>query len=617
MDVRTWTTISRLLDDALDLPPAAREHGCAAWVRNTRRCARASRRCSTRRDSMDSAAFLATLPKFAVGGRRRRRGRRAAGRRGDRVRTACCTILASGGQGSVWLAERADGVLTRPVALKLPHGLAYRPGLAERMTRERDILAALTHPHIARLYDAGVTGAGEPYLALEYVDGLPIDRYAAEHGLTVAARVRLFLQVARAVAYAHRQLVIHRDLKPANILVTGAGEVRLLDFGIAKLLGTDGPGDSTLTVESGRALTLQYASPEQVRQEPLGVATDVYSLGVVLFELLTGVRPYDAAARVGRGRRASDPRRGAAAGQHPRDYARPAQDAGWRPRHDAGQGAQEGAGGALSVGRGAGRRPRALARRPAGAGAAGFARLPAAEVHRPPPRRGRGGGDCAGGRSWPAPASPCGRRRSPAPSATRRSASRSAPAPRASSCSRCCNRHRRRGRSLPPSCWIAVRRNSTAPRTWTRGCSPSCATRSPPTICASTRPIASWRCWPRAPTAPAGLGTSTWRRGRRVRRGVVDGLSRPAGRAAAGRRGRTAPGRRRPAVVLGRHRLPARSRPAARSRGAIRRGDCAVRSPLAGLAGADGDDVDATQPALVAALRSLQPGRADRATRCG
>ena len=134
------------------------------------------------------------------------------------------------------------------------------------MTRERDILAALNHPHIARLYDAGVTAAGEPYLALEYVDGLPIDRYAATTASAVPERVRLFLQVVRAVAYAHGQLVIHRDLKPANILVTGGGEARLLDFGIAKLLGTTAPGDSTLTVESGRALSLPYASPEQIRQ---------------------------------------------------------------------------------------------------------------------------------------------------------------------------------------------------------------------------------------------------------------------------------------------------------------------------------------------------------------
>jgi len=199
--------------------------------------------------------------------------------------------LGAGGMGTVWLAERADGTLQRQVAVKLPlHGWAR--GVAERLEQERDTLAALEHPNIARLYDAGVTSAGRPYLAMEYVDGIPIDQYAAEHHLPVRARLQLIQQVTRAVAYAHGRLIVHRDLKPSNILVTRQGEVRLLDFGAAKLLRDNAPQDSQLTREAGRALSPDYASPEQIRGEAITVATDVYSLGIVLFELLTGRRPY-------------------------------------------------------------------------------------------------------------------------------------------------------------------------------------------------------------------------------------------------------------------------------------------------------------------------------------
>jgi tetratricopeptide (TPR) repeat protein len=199
--------------------------------------------------------------------------------------------LGKGGMGTVWLAQRADGAPQRQVAVKLPlYGWAR--GVAERLEQERDTLAALEHPNIARLYDAGVTAAGRPYLAMEFVDGLPIDIFAAEHGLSVRARLALFLQVAGAVAYAHGRLIVHRDLKPTNILVTRHGDVRLLDFGAAKLLRDGAPLDSELTRETGRALSPDYASPEQIHGQSITVASDVYSLGVVLFELLTGGRPY-------------------------------------------------------------------------------------------------------------------------------------------------------------------------------------------------------------------------------------------------------------------------------------------------------------------------------------
>ncbi len=289
MDVRTWTTVSRLLDEALDLPPSARAAWLEALAAEHEGVKPRLRELLAQADVLDREAFLATLPKFdtAPDAPAAAAGSRAGARVGP---YRLVDLIASGGQGAVWRAERADGLMARPVAVKLPHGLAFRPGLAERMAREREILATLTHPNIARLYDAGVTDEGEPFLALEYVDGAAIDRHVAARGLSVPARVRLFLQVVRAVAFAHGRLVIHRDLKPSNVLVTPEGDVRLLDFGIAKLL--DEAADSTLTVESGRAMTLAYASPEQIMQQPLGVATDVYSLGVLLFELLTGSRPY-------------------------------------------------------------------------------------------------------------------------------------------------------------------------------------------------------------------------------------------------------------------------------------------------------------------------------------
>jgi len=160
------------------------------------------------------------------------------------------------------------------------------------MARERDILAALEHPHIARLYDAGTDAQGRPFLALEYVEGQPIDVYCRERSLGIEARLQLLLQVAQAVAFAHSRLVVHRDLKPSNILVTADGQVRLLDFGIAKLMEGERAAETQLTQLAGRALTLDYASPEQIRGEPIGTASDVYSLGVVAYELLAGARPY-------------------------------------------------------------------------------------------------------------------------------------------------------------------------------------------------------------------------------------------------------------------------------------------------------------------------------------
>ncbi len=196
--------------------------------------------------------------------------------------------LGAGGMGRVWLAERADGAYQQRVALKLLRTELSTPALQARFDLERQVLAHLEHPGIARLLDGGRTDEGVPWLAMELVPGQPLDRHADAHKLSVDARLRLFLDGCAAVAAAHRALVIHRDLKPSNMLVDDDGRVRLLDFGIASL---GEPADDALTDGNLRPFTPLYASPEQRRGDVVGTATDVYSLGVVLHELLTGTLP--------------------------------------------------------------------------------------------------------------------------------------------------------------------------------------------------------------------------------------------------------------------------------------------------------------------------------------
>jgi eukaryotic-like serine/threonine-protein kinase len=199
--------------------------------------------------------------------------------------------LGRGGMGIVYLGERADGAYQQQVAIKLLQH-ADDGSDALRLQLERQILARLAHPNIARLLDGGATEDGSPYLVIEYVDGERIDRWCEHRALDVGARVALFLKVCDAVAHAHRNLVVHRDLKPDNILVTEAGEPKLLDFGIARMHDAA----ATLTADGQRPLTPRYASPEQVRGEMVTTLSDVYSLGVVLYELLTGRSPYGDAA---------------------------------------------------------------------------------------------------------------------------------------------------------------------------------------------------------------------------------------------------------------------------------------------------------------------------------
>ena len=202
-------------------------------------------------------------------------------------------LLGEGGSASVWRAHRSDGGLKRSVALKLPYFVGNTRGWHDRVLMERDILASLQHPNIASIFDAGVEANGRPWLALELIDGERIDTHCKRTKASLDARVTLVRQVARTIEYAHARGVIHRDLKPANILVDQQGQVKLLDFGIAKLLSAEAPtnGEGALTQLHGRPFTPDYASPEQRAGAVITTGTDVYALGVILYEFLTGVRP--------------------------------------------------------------------------------------------------------------------------------------------------------------------------------------------------------------------------------------------------------------------------------------------------------------------------------------
>ncbi len=222
----------------------------------------------------------------------------AAGAPGDAAASAIGPYriereLGRGGMGTVYLAVRADDAFEKRVAVKLLHLGLKSVGLVRRFRSERQILATFEHPNIARLLDGGATADGRQYLVMEYIDGEPIDRYCDRRRLPVDARLEIFRQVCAAVHYAHRNLVVHRDVKPSNILVTADGVPRLLDFGIAKLLDPEAfPLTVEATVTGLRPMTPSYASPEQIRGEPVTTASDVYSLGVLLYQLLTGRRPH-------------------------------------------------------------------------------------------------------------------------------------------------------------------------------------------------------------------------------------------------------------------------------------------------------------------------------------
>ena len=289
LTIQQMALMSRLLDEALPLDEAARRRWLAQLSPEYQDLAQALR-----------AALLPDATKSAeIQGFLRRptdlEEVDAAGALQAGANVGPYVLLRSLGQGGmaeVWLAQRADGAFKREVALKLPLLSQLRQDLAQRFAVERDILASLEHPNIARLYDAGNDSGGRPYLAMEYIQGQPLTDWCDAQSLGLSVRLKLFLQVLEAVRFAHEKQVIHRDLKPSNILVTRAAQVRLLDFGVAKLLEAVETHQTSITSVYGRALTPDYASPELLRGDPVDARSDVYALGVLLYELLTGVRPY-------------------------------------------------------------------------------------------------------------------------------------------------------------------------------------------------------------------------------------------------------------------------------------------------------------------------------------
>jgi serine/threonine-protein kinase len=282
METVEWLRLAPVLDELLEMEPDARDVRLQQLERESPELAAEVQRLlaldTARPDFLSTpvyhASICVSLPGALLGPYR------------------LLKMIGEGGMGQVWLAERADGLFERRAALKLLRPGFADTGLRSRFDRERQILAKLAHEHIARFLDAGFGDDGQPYLALEYVEGQSITAYAAQRKLTVVQRLALFLQVCSAVSHAHASLVVHRDLKPSNILVTPAGAVRLLDFGIAKLLDAPGREGTETTRAGSRAFTLHYAAPEQIRGDAVTATTDVYSLGVVLYELLTGCKPY-------------------------------------------------------------------------------------------------------------------------------------------------------------------------------------------------------------------------------------------------------------------------------------------------------------------------------------
>jgi eukaryotic-like serine/threonine-protein kinase len=284
MDLERWKALDALLEDALNLTPEAREPWLADLRARSPELADGVNALLASEASANQSEFLAAPLHQAL----------------DELQMGAYVLetpLGHGGMGSVWLARRADGRFEGRAAVKLLNQALLSVSGRERFRREGSLLGRLTHPGIARLLDAGVSHRGQPYLVLEYVEGQPIDAFADARRLSAAERVRLVLHVLAAVGHAHANLIVHRDLKPSNILVTADGTTKLLDFGIAKLLDAEGGGEPETLTHAGRALTPAFAAPEQIRGEAITTATDVYAIGVLLYVLLTGRRPYELAER--------------------------------------------------------------------------------------------------------------------------------------------------------------------------------------------------------------------------------------------------------------------------------------------------------------------------------
>ena len=278
-----WRILSPYLDEALDMAADQRQPWLQSLQEKDAELAAALQTLLAEQQQLQGEAFLeGSLPRFTSG---------LAGQALGAY--TLISQIGQGGMGTVWLARRSDGRFEREAAVKFVNIALAGESAEERFKREGSIVGRLTHPNIAELFDAGVSPGGQPYLILEYVDGAAIDHYCDQRQLDLNGRVRLFLDVLAAVAHAHANLIVHRDLKPTNVLVTKSGKVKLLDFGIAKLLEGEGKAGAPtlLTYVSGSAMTPEYAAPEQVSNQPVTTATDVYSLGVLLYLLLTGTHP--------------------------------------------------------------------------------------------------------------------------------------------------------------------------------------------------------------------------------------------------------------------------------------------------------------------------------------
>ncbi len=280
-----WQEVSPYLDEVLDIEPEQRSAWLLSLAERDARLASMVRALLDEQQQLKQEGFLERSPLPAGGARLV----------GQRVGAyTLVSQIGQGGMGSVWLAQRSDGRFERQAAVKFVSIALTSRATEERFKREGSILGRLTHPHIAELLDAGIFADSIPYLILEYVDGVAIDQYCDENRLDVDARIKLFLDVLSAVAEAHANLIVHRDIKPSNVLVRNDGQVKLLDFGIAKLLAHEADASSAptvLTMEGGRALTPQFAAPEQLTGGTVTTATDVYALGVLLFFLLTAQHP--------------------------------------------------------------------------------------------------------------------------------------------------------------------------------------------------------------------------------------------------------------------------------------------------------------------------------------
>ena len=407
IDPERWKALSPYLDEALEIATGQRDPWLTALAQREPAIAADLRILLAEYQDLDRAGFLAGTAAQTP---------RTSSLAGQVVGAyTLVSSIGAGGMGSVWLARRSDGRFEGSAAVKLLDASLIGRGGEERFIREGTILARLTHPSIAHLIDAGVTPTGQPYLVLEYVEGEHIDAYCDNRQLDVPARVRLFLSVLTAVAHAHAHLVVHRDIKPSNVLIrthdaersAASHGVKLLDFGIAKLVGPESENDRGVAIpttrDSGWALTPQYAAPEQLTGGAVTTATDVYSLGVLLYALLSGQHP--AASGLGspaalieviverEAPRLSDSIAHAATDdtvatggeglQTPHDPRRLAPCADGRPRHDRREGAQEESAGALPVGDRLRGRPPEIPQRSPDRRAARRIRVPRGQVRAP------------------------------------------------------------------------------------------------------------------------------------------------------------------------------------------------------------------------------------------